>query len=30
MPLFHLDETKALEPLEPGHPVPVLDSDRPE
>ncbi|WP_454743679.1 erythromycin esterase family protein [Cupriavidus necator] len=28
--LFHVDETTALEPLQPGHPVPVLDSDRPD
>ncbi|QBY55744.1 erythromycin esterase family protein [Cupriavidus oxalaticus] len=28
--LFHLDETTALEPLQPGHPVPVLDSDQPD
>jgi len=28
--LFHLDETTALEPLQPGHPVPALDSGRPD
>lgn len=28
--LFHLDETTALEPLQSGHPVPALDSDRPD